>query len=281
MSLFTIRYLSRVRPRALIMGDGLVDRLTKILPNGRGVWIPMDHGISAYPEKGLERMDEVVSSCISGGADAIILQKGALSYYVEETGWSNFICHVSVSTANAGEKDQYKVRVAKADECLIRGANAVSAQINLGDYFESEMIKEMGDLTGEALALGMPTLGMIYPRGPYLKISDGDITNGVAHAARVAWELGCDVVKVPWTGDVESFKLVCQAVPIPVLISGGPRGISFTELLHIVELSISAGGSGVCIGRQVFGSNNPESCVKALRAVVHENSTSVEASKLL
>ena len=263
------------------MGDGLVDRLTKILPNGRGVWIPMDHGISAYPEKGLERMDEVVSSCISGGADAIILQKGALSYYVEETGWSNFICHVSVSTANAGEKDQYKVRVAKADECLIRGANAVSAQINLGDYFEPEMIKEMGDLTGEALALGMPTLGMIYPRGPYLKISEGDITNGVAHAARVAWELGCDVVKVPWTGDVESFKLVCQAVPIPVLISGGPRGISFTELLHIVELSISAGGSGVCIGRQVFGSNNPESCVKALRAVVHENSTSVEASKLL
>ena len=58
-------------------------------------------------------------------------------------------------------------------------------------------------------------------------------------------------------------------------------GISFTELLHIVELSISAGGSGVCIGRQVFGSNDPESCVKALRAVVHENSTSVEASKLL
>ncbi len=84
------------------MGDGLVDRLTKILPNGRGVWIPMDHGISAYPEKGLESMDEVVSSCISGGADAIILQKGASSYCVEETGWSNFICHVSVSTVNAG-----------------------------------------------------------------------------------------------------------------------------------------------------------------------------------
>ena len=114
-----------------------------------------------------------------------------------------------------------------------------------------------------------------------LKISEGDITKGVAHAARVAWELGCDVVKVPWTGDVESFKLVCQAVPIPVLISGGPRNISFIELLHIVELAISAGGSGVCIGRQIFGANDPESCVKALRAIVHYNSTSAEASKLL
>ena len=263
------------------MVERLVDRLAKILPNGRGVWIPMDHGISAYPEKGLENMNHVVSSCISGGADAIILQKGALSHFVETTGWSNFVCHVSVSRVNAGKKDQYKVRVATAAECLIRGATAVSAQINLGDHFEPEMIKEMGDLTGEALPLGIPTLGMIYPRGPLLKITQGDITNGVAHAARVAWELGCDVVKVPWTGDVESFKLVCQAVPIPVLISGGPRGISFTELLEIVESAISAGGSGVCIGRQVFGANNPESCVKALRAIVHDNSTSVEASKLL
>ena len=241
----------------------------------------MDHGISAYPEKGLERMDEVVSSCISGGADAIILQKGALSYYVEETGWSNFICHVSVSTANAGEKDQYKVRVAKADECLIRGANAVSAQINLGDYFESEMIKEMGDLTGEALALGMPTLGMIYPRGPYLKISEGDITNGVAHAARVAWELGCDVVKVPWTGDAESFAEVCSAVPIPVLIAGGPRGTSFTELLRIVEQSISAGGAGVCMGRQVFGADDPASHIRALKSVIHEGMSASEAAEHL
>ena len=122
---------------------------------------------------------------------------------------------------------------------------------------------------------------MIYPRGPHLKIAQGDITGGIAHAARVAWELGCDVVKVPWTGDINSFKLVCQAVPIPVLISGGPRGISFTDLLQIVELAISAGGSGVCIGRQVFGSDDPESCIRALRAIVHDSSTADEASKLL
>ena len=91
------------------MGEGLVDRLAKILPKCRGVWIPMDHGISSYPEKGLDNMDQVVSSCISGGADAIVLQKGALSHFVETTGWSNFVCHVSVSTVNAGEKNQYKV----------------------------------------------------------------------------------------------------------------------------------------------------------------------------
>ena len=38
------------------MVDGLVDRLARILPGGKGVWVPMDHGISGYPEKGLECM---------------------------------------------------------------------------------------------------------------------------------------------------------------------------------------------------------------------------------
>jgi DhnA family fructose-bisphosphate aldolase class Ia len=42
-----------------------------------------------------------------------------------------------------------------------------------------------------------------------------------------------------------------------------------------------SGGSGVCIGRQVFGANDPESCIRALRAVVHDGATAVNASKLL
>jgi len=263
------------------MAETLFERLNRLLPGGKGVWIPMDHGISGYPEKGLERMDEVVDSCIEAGADAIVLQKGSLSHNVERTGWNRFVCHVSVSTKHAGERAGYKVRVASAEECLFRGATGCSAQINLGDEYEPEMIVEMGALTGEAIALGMPVLGMVYPRGANLIVSDDDKTGGIAHAARVAWELGCDVVKVPWTGDAESFAVVCSAVPIPVLIAGGSRGTSFTELLRIVEQSISAGGAGVCMGRQVFGADDPASHIRALKAVIHEGMSAAEAAEHL
>ena len=37
--------------------DSRSDILSKLLPGGRGVWIPMDHGLSGYPETGLDRMD--------------------------------------------------------------------------------------------------------------------------------------------------------------------------------------------------------------------------------
>ena len=62
----------------------LFERLNRLLPGGKGVWIPMDHGISGYPEKGLERMDEVIDSCIEAGADAIVLHKGSLSHTSKE-----------------------------------------------------------------------------------------------------------------------------------------------------------------------------------------------------
>ena len=55
------------------MADTLDDRLARILPGGKGVWVPMDHGISGYPEAGLESMDSLVEAVISGGANAIVV----------------------------------------------------------------------------------------------------------------------------------------------------------------------------------------------------------------
>ena len=263
------------------MADTLEDRLDRILPGGKGVWVPLDHGTSNYPEQGLEDMDSLVEKIISGGADAIVLHKGALTHHADEHGWHGFVCHVSASTAHGGNRDQHKVNVATVEECWQRGAMGVSGQINLGDEAETEMIESLGRITTEAFPLAMPVLGMVYPRGPNLRISEGDSTKGVAHAARLAWELGCDVVKVPWTGSVDSFREVTQTVPIPVLVAGGPSTGSFLETLQIVEDSISVGGAGVCMGRQVFASENPQSHVAALRAIIHHGATVKEASELL
>ena len=60
---------------------------------------------------------------------------------------------------------------------------------------EAAMLEAMGQLTTECHHLELPVLGMVYARGPNLQPVDGDSTNGVAHAARVAFEIGCDVGK--------------------------------------------------------------------------------------
>ena len=263
------------------MDDVLARRLETILPGGKGVWIPMDHGASSFPEQGLDEPDRSVDHAIEGGADAIVLHKGALSYHSSRTSWNRFVCHASVSTVHGGHHSNDKVLVTNASECIGRGAIAISAQVNLGDPNEPEMIQRIGSLTTESQTQSIPVLGMFYPRGPNLSLDESDITAGVAHAARLAWELGCNVVKVPWTGSEESFRIVTSSVPIPVLVSGGPRDSNFSEVLEMVEKSLMAGGSGVCMGRNVFGSKNPASSIRSLRSMVHDGASSQEAARHL
>ena len=261
-------------------GESCSDVLSKLLPGGRGVWIPMDHGLSGYPEQGLDQMDLVIDFAIKGRADAIVLQKGVLTHQYKRTSWDRFVCHLSASTVHGGPRSQSKVTVGDVEEVISRGAVAVSAQVNLGDDSESEMLYDMGQITSDSWNHGVPTLGMVYPRGPNLILDPEDKTRGIAHAARVAFELGCDVVKVPWTGSIDSFQKVTSGVPIPVLIAGG-TGSSFPDTLDIVSKSIIAGGSGVCMGRQIFGSTNPLHRLLALRSIIHGDSSLIDALEIL
>ena len=263
------------------MADALAIRLETLLPGGKGVWVPMDHSASSFPENGLMDSDSAVDAAIEGGADAIVLHKGPISYHVARTSWGRFVCHSSMSTIHGGQRAQEKVTVSNAKECLSRGAIGISGQVNLGDPAEPEMILRMSNITSEALEEELPVLGMFYPRGPNLRANSSDPTMGVAHAARLAWELGCNVVKVPWTGSEESFRIVTSSVPIPVLVSGGERDVEFSQILQIVEQSINAGGSGVCIGRHVFAAEDPASHIRSLRAIVHDGASAEEAARHL
>ncbi len=247
--------------------------LDTLLPGGKGVWIPIDHGITAYPEPGLNRMDALIPALIAGGADAIVAQKGIVADWVGRTNFNGFVAHLSVSTVHGGQEASTKVLVGTAAAAQRRGAVAVSAQVNLGTHGSSGMIEDLGRLTDEAHDLGIPVLGMIYPRGQHLVDVPGDRSNGAAHAARLAYELGCSVVKVPWTGDKDSFTQVVEAVPIPVLIAGGTPDRPFLETLNTVAEALKAGAAGVCMGRAVFTSPDPERSVRALVRLIHEGAT--------
>ena len=247
-----------------------------ILPGGKGVWIPIDHGVSDYPVEGLEDLDSLIKTLAESGVDAIVAHKGVVSKYghLHE---GHMIAHLSVSTRHSGKHNSDKVLVGTVEEVVSRGACGVSVQVNMGSKYEHKMIERLGMISCDTHKFGVPLLGMIYPRGENLKIMENDDTNASAHAARLAFELGCDVVKTKWTGDPISFAKVCKSVPIPVLIAGGPYDSDIDTMLDIVKQSIDAGGSGVCMGRHVFSHSNPGAVVTALKAIVHEGFSVSEA----
>lgn len=255
-------------------------RLEKMLPNGKGLWIPIDHGLSDYPNPGLEDTEALIRELIEAKVDVIVAQKGIVSHYSHlchgtET---SMVIHLSASTRHGGEDASRKVLVGNPSEILSRGGIGASAQVNMGTTGEAGMLEALGNVTTDAHHIGLPVLGMVYARGSNLNPVPGDQTQGVAQAARVAFELGCDVAKTTWTGDSESFKQVTSAAPIPMLVAGGANTGDTRSVLLMVEKAMEAGASGVCMGRQVFAHKHPAKVAKALRRIIHDGCSSTQAA---
>jgi fructose-bisphosphate aldolase/2-amino-3,7-dideoxy-D-threo-hept-6-ulosonate synthase len=156
------------------------------------------------------------------------------------------------------------------------GADGVSLHINIGTKTDPEMLEILGNISRECREFGMPLLAMMYPRGENIE-NEYDV-QVVKIAARVAAELGADLVKTNWTGDPDSFKEVVTGCMAPVIIAGGAKA-SVRELLEVTKQSIEVGGAGVAYGRNVFQAEDPTKVVKALYLVVHKNYEVSEAIK--
>ena len=246
---------------------------------GKTVIIPMDHGLTMGPITGLQDMAEIVNRVAEGGANAVILHKGIVRAghrgYGKDSG---LILHLSGSTT-LGPDPLGKVPVATVEEAIKLGADAVSVHINVGASNEPEQLNFLGEVAETCASWGIPLLAMMYPRGPKVK-SEHD-PQMVSHAARVGAELGADIVKTNYTGDVDSFKQVVRGCPVPVVIAGGPKMATDKDLLEMVEGAIEAGAAGVSIGRNVFQHENPASMVRALVRIVHEGASAEEAAQEL
>ncbi|WP_432737867.1 2-amino-3,7-dideoxy-D-threo-hept-6-ulosonate synthase [Maridesulfovibrio sp. FT414] len=235
----------------------------------RTIIVPMDHGISVGPIEGLRDMREAVGDMVQGGANAVLMHKGLVRCGHRMEGRDvGLIVHLSASTSLSPFPNA-KTLVGTVEDALRLGADAVSVHVNLGDETEARMLQDLGDVASCAQGWGVPVLAMVYARGP--KVKDEFDPETVAHCARVGEELGADIVKVPYTGDIDSFGTVVDGCCIPVVIAGGPKLDSTRDFLQMVSDSIRAGGSGLSVGRNVFQHKNRVRLVEALHKIVHED----------
>lgn len=246
---------------------------------GRTVIVPMDHGISTGPIDGLKDMKTAIHNVSIGGANAIVEHKGLVSAGHRRRGGDiGLIIHLSGSTSLSPFPNA-KALICSVEEAIKLGADAVSIHINLGDESEKDMLKDFGKVSYEARTWGMPLLAMIYPRGE--KIKDEYDVKVIKHAARVGNEMGADIVKVSYTGSVDTFREVVEGCSVPVVIAGGAKMGSDRSILEMVKGSIDAGGSGVSIGRNVFQHKDPAKMVKAISSIVNNGCGVDEALKML
>jgi predicted phospho-2-dehydro-3-deoxyheptonate aldolase len=249
---------------------GKTIRLRRIFDqkSGNTVIVPMDHGISLGPVKGIADIRSTVDKLARGGASAIVIHKGLVPYAGSAVGSPlGLIVHISASTSMSLDPNA-KVLVASVDAAAALGADAISIHCNIGSETEDEMVSDFGLVSDRCSELGMPLLAMCYPRGKNVK--DQFDPDAVKHCARLSAELGADVVKTNYTGSVDTFKEVVEGTPVPVVIAGGPKMDSDIDLLKMVSDAMAAGAKGVSIGRNVFQHDDVESITKAIGKVVFQ-----------
>jgi class I fructose-bisphosphate aldolase len=236
---------------------------------GRTIIVPMDHGVTVGPIYGLVDLKETVNQVAEGGANAVLMHKGLVRCGHRRHGPDiGLIVHLSASTSLSPFPNA-KSLTGAVEDAIKLGADAVSLHVNLGDESERDMLSDLGRVASAAADWGIPCLAMMYARGP--KVRNEFDPEVVAHCARVGMELGADVVKVPYTGDPESFSRVVDGCCVPVVIAGGPKLDSLRDLFVMVADSVAAGGAGLSMGRNIFQAENVRATVEALAGVVHKD----------
>jgi fructose-bisphosphate aldolase/2-amino-3,7-dideoxy-D-threo-hept-6-ulosonate synthase len=225
---------------------------------------------------GIENMQQTINHLVKGKADAILVHKGIAKHV--DTANAGLIVMLS-GASNLGPNPNNKVQVCSVQEAIRLGADAVAVHINVGAQDEDKMLVMLGKVAEECDLFGMPLLAMMYPRGP--KITSEHAPDVVAHAARLGAELGADIVKTNYTGDVNTFKKVVECCPVPIVIAGGPKAKTAKDVLEMTAEALEAGSAGLSIGRNVFQHENQTAMVKALSAMVHEGASVEMALKTL
>lgn len=262
------------------MNIGKKVRIERIInrKSKRTIIIPMDHGLTMGTIKGLENIAEMIDSVALGGANAVLMHSGMVGAGHRQSGKDiGLIIHLSGATDLAPDPNR-KVLVCTVERALKMGADGVSIHINIGADDEPAMLQDASLAVEKSRTWGIPLIAMMYPRGK--KIKDENDPEAVNIAVRAGVELGADIVKTNYPGDIDSFKNIVMGVRhIPVIIAGGPKVDTTADLFQMVYDSIQAGGSGVAFGRNIFQSKDPTKMVSAISKIVHNNYSVEEVLK--
>ena len=90
------------------------------------------------------------------------------------------------------------------------------------------------------------------------QVTGANIVEILTLGARMAVELGADALKIPYTGDVDSFRNLIEVSGVPTLVLGGARSDHERDALELYAEAHEAGAAGCLMGRNVTKSPDPK-----------------------
>lgn len=247
--------------------------------SGRIFTVALDHAPSYGVLDGLEDIQKVLERVALGRPDAIMLMKGpAEKCYAPYAGQIPLILKCSTLSLWHTEND---VWVNSVEDALRLGADAIAMALTVGSDHQSDILRNLAQLVREAERMGMPVIAHAYPNGTHIPDGESYSVAQVSYAARLAMELGVDIVKTFYTGSGDTFaKVVQAAAPASVVAAGGPKLGTEEDAFQMAHDVVQAQASGITFGRNIWQSSNVPNMVRAMCHIVHHGGTPDEAREI-
>ncbi len=233
--------------------------------DGRAVVVAMDH--PAYMGAGVTT--PAVESIAAGRPDAVLATWHLARSRPEAFAACGLILRVDGGLSDLGEPPSGDTSslLYRAEEAMVLDADAVVVMIFPGTPDEERSLGRLGRLVAECERLGLPVMAESIPGG-WARTVPWTVTN-VGRGARIAIELGADIVKTMCPGPVEEFAGVVEACGGPVVALGGPKVDDTDQVVARARGVVAAGGAGVAFGRNVWGADDPAALIARLHEAVH------------
>ncbi len=256
------------------MDWGMANRMARLIqPNGRCMFLPIDHGYFQGPTRSLEQPAKTIEPLLPY-ADALFVTRGVVRSVVDPALNKPVILRVSGGTSMVGADLANEGITTSMEEAIRLNVSAVGISVFIGTEFEKESLLNLGKLVDEGEKYGIPVMA-VTAVGKELDKRD---SRYLALCCRICAELGARVVKTYWCDD--GFDKVVNGCPVPVVMAGGHQADTEREVLEFVPDGLQNGSIGINLGRNIWQSEFPVPMIRALRHVVHENSTVNEAQEV-
>src|SRR3989338_6914299 len=245
---------------------------------GRLMILPIDQGLEHGPRDFFVNPESLnpefqLRLALEGGFSAIAFQVGLAEKYLRAfAGKVPLILKINGKTETPPDDEAFSPCNASVEDAVRLGADAVGYTSYIGSPRQDDDFVQFGKVRRDAERAGLPVIMWAYPRGKFMDARGGkESLYAVDYAARVAQELGADVVKVNYPKIDEEkraqypkeyrelkmsklemlSRVVASAGKTLTLMSGGSKRTD-AELYDDVKVALEAGVTGFIFGRNMW-----------------------------
>ena len=246
--------------------------------NGTLLLLPIDQGLEHgprdfFPNPPSKDPEFQLRLAKEGNFSGIVFQIGIAEKYMKDyAGQVPLVLKLNGKTEIPSDKQPLSPCIATVEDAVRLGADAVGYTLYVGSPLQTEDFLQFREVREEAERYGMPIIVWAYPRGEAIDVKGGrDSLYAVDYAARVANELGADIVKVnvpkidptkdtaapkPYNGmspsREEAVQMVVESAGRTLVLFSGGEMQGEGDVIDKARVAMQGGATGLIFGRNVW-----------------------------